>query len=291
MSRLSTVFLSTLELIRLSNQPDTVRRNGPSMKSDSTSDPPKYQQSLVSFIDVLGFRNLVSRATVPQIIDVLRGKERLTSHWGHGFPMEPWDGTTFTFSDLIVNVTSLREPYPLYGLFEEFTTLGFRQLMLATQGIFVRCGIVFEDIYVDGRMIFGPALIKAYDLEKTTAKWPILAFDPDLVQCIDLMSAQHLANREKEGNEGLILGTAFLMQLRALISRTKEGVHFLDYLSCAAYMDSTTGDMRHYLKDHRDSLLAAPRKHGHWKYPFLAAYHDCRKYFSSGPDLIVGELS
>lgn len=263
------------------------------MKSDLTSEPPKYQQSLLSFIDVLGFRDLVSRATVPEIIDVLRGKERLTLHWGHGFPTEPSDGTTFTFSDLIVNVTSLREPYPLYGLFEEFATLGFRQLMLATQGVFVRGGIVFGDIYVDGLTIFGPALIKAYDLERTTAKWPILALDPDLVQYIDLMSAQHLSNREKENPDGLVLGTALLMQLRTLIGRTNEGVHFLDYLSCAAYIDSTTGDMRYYLKDHRDSLLAAHRKHGHWKYPFLAAYHDsyCRKHFSSEPDLIVGELS
>jgi hypothetical protein len=258
------------------------------------SDPPQYRQALVSFVDILGFRDLVSSATVPQILDVLHGKETLALHRGGGFLSEPREGTTFTFSDLIVNVTSLNESNPLPGLFDELVTLGDRQFWLAVQGIFVRGGIVFGDIYINGQTIFGPALIKAYDLERVTAKWPILTFDPDLMQRIDIMAAQFIAGRrEKDGQTGEFLGKAFSLQLGSLIERTDEGVDFLDYLSCAAYIDSATGDMAYFLTDHRDSLLTAHRKFRHWKYSFLAEYHDsyCRKYFSNREDLIVGKLN
>jgi hypothetical protein len=110
-------------------------------------------------------------------------------------------------------------------------------------------------------VIFGPALIKAYDLERETAKWPIIAVDPALVGSIDLLSPQHIARlREKKGSDGDILATAFLTHLRSLVKTTMEGTHFLDYLSCAAEVDSTTGDMPYFLKDHKESVLAGAPK-------------------------------
>ena len=258
------------------------------------ADSPQYRQALVSFIDILGFRDLVSKATVPEILSVLESKERLTLHWGRNFPTKATDGTTVTFSDLIVNVTFLNQPCPLYSLFDQFVTMGFRQLLLAMAGTFVRGGIALGDIYVSDKMIFGPALIKAYDLERGTAKWPIIAVDPALVGSIDLLSPQHIARlREKEGSDGDILATAFLTHLRSLVKTTKEGTLFLDYLSCAAEVDSTTGDIPYFLKDHKESVLAAHRQYRHWKYQFVAEYHDsyCRKYFDSRADLVIGALA
>lgn len=257
---------------------------------------PKYRQALVSYVDILGFRQLVASGSVADVLQVLRGKNRLTLHWfNKKMPEEEMalEGMTFSFSDLIVNATPLDDPYLIQSLFDPLVTLGYRQFSLAIKGIFVRGGITFGDIYFDEQTIFGPALITAYDLERMTAKWPIIAIDPTLIKSIDLMAPGYIADRrQQEGTDGELCGNVFLWQLRHLINLTEEGVPFLDYISCFAYMDSTTGDLPYYLQDHRNSLLEAYKKHRHWKYPFLARYHDsyCRKHFKSNSTLIIGEL-
>ncbi len=264
--------------------------NVQSSDQSSIGQQPKYEHALVSFVDILGFRNLISTASVDQILDVLAGKERLSLD--RQYP-KIHDTTTFTFSDLIVNVTLFDSDWPLYIVFEQMRTLGFRQFCLCLGGIFVRGGVTVGDIYIKDRTIFGPALVKAYELENTTAKWPIVAIDPELVQWIKDESPSYLKRREEtEGNDGPSLGRAFLHQLAQLIARTDDGVYFLDYIACMAYEDSSTGDLYHYLSEHKKSVMQAYFKHRNLKYEFIAKYHDarCEAYFPGSHEIQVGIL-
>jgi hypothetical protein len=283
-----------------------------------------YRKAIVSYVDILGFRNLVATATVDEVLDVLSSKSSLTLHWDRDtavellvaiadrrVPMEEvhetarhfreasrevdqntFTGFTVSFSDLIVNVTPLDTIQPLHGLFNDIATLGWRQFMLAIRGIFVRGGVTLGDIYVDSRTIFGPALIQAYDIERTTAKWPIIAIDPQLIRTLKGMARRYYAERRRSDRDESWLAKAFLGQFALLFKKTEEGTYFLDYLSCFAYHDLATGDLRYYLQDHRDSVKKAHARYAHWKYSFVAQYHDayCRKCFPDDSTLLIGAL-
>lgn len=262
----------------------------------------RYKRALVTFVDILGFRNLISTATVEDILGILRGKDTLSlQSWPLGRAIAdeeryvPGTGTmTFSFSDLIVNVTPLEEvANPLHFIFEQIRTVGFRQFLLAVRGIFVRGGITIGDIYVEDRTIFGPALVKAYELESTRAKWPIVAFDPQMLQDIQAQAPAYLQKREeREGKDGRLFGSVFLNLLSQIVGTTSDGIQYLDYIASFAYEDQTTGDLRYYLEDHRKSVLYAHKEHRHWKYSFVAEYHDakCRYYFPESDDLLIGVL-
>jgi hypothetical protein len=160
-------------------------------------------------------------------------------------------------------------------------------------GIFLRGGVTIGDIYADSRALFGPALVRAYELESTTAKWPIVALDPELVHSINAEVPKYLESRRaKEGRDGEVLGAMFVSELRAIINRTDEGTYFLDYLQCLAYEDLTTGDLDYFLADHKEKVVEAYGKYWHYNYIFVAQYHDaaCRANYPENGDLWIGKL-
>lgn len=262
-----------------------------------------YQRALVSFVDILGFKNLISTETVEEILNILHGKDTLSlQRWFRRRPdggeqeyVDTSNTTTFSFSDLIVNVTPLEAepPLHLHLIFEQIRVLGFRQFYLAASGIFVRGGITVGDIYVESQTIFGPALVKAYELESMSAKWPIIAVDPEMLRDIQRQAPAYLQSREdREGRDGRFCGIVFLNYLSEIIGTTDDGTPFLDYIACLAYEDQTTGDLRYFLEDHKKSVVDAQSKYRHWKYEFIGKYHDskCKQYFPESGDLLVGTL-
>src|SRR5258708_1422455 len=66
----------------------------------------KYGGCLVSFVDVLGLKNLIANSPPTEILKVLGGKDsfNLQRVWQNtGYPPQRWP-LTYNFSDLIVNV-------------------------------------------------------------------------------------------------------------------------------------------------------------------------------------------
>src|SRR5437660_768350 len=96
-------------------------------------------------------------------------------------------------------------------------------------------------------------------------------------------------------NKGYPPGTATTFNFSDLIVNVIpiEGVYFLDYLECLAYEDSTTGDLRYFLADQKKAILSAHEKYQHYKYKFVAEYHDekCRSGGFNSSDYIIGDLT
>lgn len=72
-----------------------------------------------------------------------------------------------------------------------------------------------------------------------------------------------------------------------------DGIYFLDYLECMAYDDLTTGDLDYKLEDHKNNVLAAYTKYKHYKYAFIADYHDkkCREHRLNHTRFLIGHLA
>lgn len=255
------------------------------MKSEIADPPRTYKQALVTLIDILGFKNLVASSTSDKVYDILRRKDRLPG------PLSLWRSFAkqynYVFSDLIVSAqffgrSRVREDERELAFFAPIALhlrlVGNQQFSLACDRTFVRGGIVLGDIYADRTTIFGPALIRAYELESQIARWPIIIFDRYLVA--------EFNERWKQHDDPLV---------KSFITRTENGIYFLDYIGVMQYEDVTTGDLDYKLDDHRKAIISAfeetTNETYREKYHFLAAYHDrkCDQY--NYPGLKIGTLA
>lgn len=145
-----------------------------------------YTNRYVAFIDVLGFKDLISRSlgenpsvTVDEIRSLLDvpepvGEEQIVlgrigdiSDSGHRLT---------AFSDSVVITTDDSEQ-GLMHLLHHITKIGFR---LARLGVLYRGGIVYGPAYHDEQHVFGPAVIEAYELEQK-AKFPRVVLSTPVV--------------------------------------------------------------------------------------------------------------
>jgi hypothetical protein len=130
-----------------------------------------YSERFCAYIDILGFRGLVARlgkdaGTVESLQKVLREvhKPKIPGLAGP----ESVDYRTQSISDAVA-ISTLPTPAGLMMLIGSLNLLTFNLLL---EGYFVRGAIVRGCLYHDDEMIFGEALVRAYDLETTVVKYP-----------------------------------------------------------------------------------------------------------------------
>jgi hypothetical protein len=247
---------------------------------------PQYRRAIVTLIDILGFREIVQRAEAGEVLDYLTVKD----NFGFRAPFDkPKDFRSHSFSDLIVTCHPIPEGtvshQTIFRLFSEIVRTGFHQWWLTGAGIFVRGGITAGPIHSSSKHVFGPGLVRAYEIESGIAKWPIIALDEALIKALvddipSLLKQDLVSEKEIFAKQLVALGLLF-----SLLARTGEGVWFIDYLDCLAYEDSTTGDLPYYLEQHRRDVCKARELSSNPKLDFLAGYHNHKvKDFLAGRD-------
>ena len=136
-------------------------------------DRPKasYRPAIVSFIDVLGFPEIVQNSSAGDILHALRlvqetgapAEEKLVPK--AILEREVNRTKAIAFSDSIVRVRYYDAEYNEGSLFHELISLVHMQAELANGGVFVRGGLSIGGIFFEKNEIFGPALICAYDFK------------------------------------------------------------------------------------------------------------------------------
>lgn len=234
----------------------------------------KYRKAVVTFIDLLGFSDLVSSTNMsPDDIFKILKKFRYDSkkYQSDGEDTNP---RVFLFSDSIIRIRPSdgkeNSEYP-YGLFfYEILELLQIQAILADKGIFLRGGIAYGDIYYDEETVFGPALIKAYKLESKKAHSPRIIIDNELM---DELPHNPLLRSEWNKKEDE------LMHIKQLITkRWNDKYFYIDYLfACEGEFD----DIDYYstfllnIKEKIEKNLAnAKNKKVHKKYEWLMSYYN-----------------
>lgn len=160
-----------------------------------------YKKSIVTFIDILGFKDLVNQSTNShQVLDLIHGTlmkfkslEKPES-WTSGLieveedaQKKGLDGfgisnrTNCTcFSDSIVISIEIEN-----DLNEVFSTLIANLSRIGAQllknGILIRGGIDLSDIYHNNGIVFGKGLINSYELETNAAKYPRIILAKNLI--------------------------------------------------------------------------------------------------------------
>lgn len=142
----------------------------------------EYRNAMVSYIDILGFKNLVAQRTATEIYEIYQEfytqlkEENLTGQ--EEVSGIHYDLDVHFFSDSVVRIKYLcpESDTAFNAETEELVSLGKMQNNLLKKGVMIRGGVSEGMIFSDtsSNILFGPALIDAYLLESTEAVYPRL---------------------------------------------------------------------------------------------------------------------
>jgi hypothetical protein len=158
-----------------------------------------YQNRVVFFFDILGFRDLVNKEFLKDTTKsekIYEAFEFINKFYEDEIPDEynPTKQITF-FSDSVVISFVPDDPDTI---FSTIATLQILLLNLANRGIVMRGGISVGQLFHDTKYIFGPAFIEAYDIESKIAKFPRIICDDSIVLLSQKGKALHSARQDLE---------------------------------------------------------------------------------------------
>ncbi len=158
-----------------------------------------YSSRIVAFIDILGFSNLVHESEMDTdkanlLLGVLKDiesfidKENRLVKFSEEFNTKNIKIDYTQFSDSIVLSTEIVFPMiydievPNYNnLMYICSLISFLQAKYMNDGILMRGGVTWGSIYHENNICFGPAFIRAYQIESKMAKYPRVVIDPELI--------------------------------------------------------------------------------------------------------------
>ena len=128
------------------------------------------------------------------------------------------------FSDLVVRCTEIPAGASVGDYIDsELFHLGYKQVFLVIEGVLIRGGMFIGEMLVaDEGIVFGPGLVKAYDLESKYAVYLRIVIDRDLIN-----------DAEQQG---------YIGPLRDWVRRGEDGAYYLDYLFGSSVMGFVVPD-------------------------------------------------
>lgn len=148
-----------------------------------------YQEKLVAFIDLLGFKELNKEVSEKDTIhNILKTNEELIKI------IESINSEQKIKDDCSIKIfsDSIFFSYPkemFTALLKDLSLLSYK---VAKQGYFFRGGLTFGKVFDTGNSLYGPAVIDAYELESKTAFYPRIILKKDLLKNIYLTKEQIL---------------------------------------------------------------------------------------------------
>lgn len=179
---------------------------------------PRCEQRWLAFLDILGYEDLVKTSQAD-------GDSHLVIQWLQDaldvpFAMPERLAATRTMRDLSIRAFSDCLCFSTKGGIMHSVGLlilvAGAVMQLAVKGIVVRGGVVRGEHFDDGKVLFSPALIAAYHLERDEAIYPRILLAPEVVE--------DWAQNTVGDAEGL----------DELVWRDWDGRHFLNYLQTLA---------------------------------------------------------
>lgn len=136
----------------------------------------KYEKKILVFFDVLGFKDMVQRKykdKPEKIKEILNTMHILSS--------PSYTSELIIFSDSVINILEIKPKYNEHGqTFADYLNVIFNNIaaiqvnMFELYGVLIRGSIVVGDIYYESEnnLLFGPALVDAYELESKYSIYP-----------------------------------------------------------------------------------------------------------------------
>ena len=237
---------------------------------------PALRKSVVAFVDMLGYKDMVSeaheRGTSAKLLQELHDALRLAflhlngrDDDGNPVLALPLPAKEFyairAFTDNVVIGYPVHDDAEFeFGLI--FSQLGLFQLELSNKGFFMRGAISFGDLFIDDITVFGDGLVDAFEGESKCARDPRIILTESAQQLVK----DHLKYYADPKDS----------PQAAEVYKDADGRYFLNYLEF-------TGDGEHYdepaILGHKSAVVAKLQEFRNrpdvWaKYAWVAGYHN-----------------
>ncbi len=161
----------------------------------------EYSDHLVAFLDILGFSNLCMKSdrdmeSFEKLKEIYEVCEKIPKSFKERIGKK--EIKTIIVSDSIMLSLKIdNQRLTLEECANFFLACGQVQYQLALKGYWLRGGISFGKLYVNEskKLLFGPAFIKAVNLEKNVAKTPRIVVDTIFIELFHLISANDLIQK------------------------------------------------------------------------------------------------
>lgn len=188
-----------------------------------------YRQSIVTFLDILGFRNIVRDQGFDDI-------QTMLDLVGEAAGLAEKSTKVLSFSDSIIRARHTNQNTMFEDLLYEVKSLAQAQWALLEHGILVRGGVTVGKVAIGPGRAFGPAFVRAYDLESSLAGAPRIVLDPAVVQTIrEVLRLQ--SGRTKIHR--------MITDLKCHVRLGEDGLWAVDYIGSIA---STIKDQPEFIK-------------------------------------------
>jgi hypothetical protein len=242
-----------------------------------------YEDCIVSFIDILGFRELLKKpaADVIQILTILRKFASADERRPKPRRMKELRATSRAFSesvsDAVVRIRVYDTQYRDGAFFQELIDLLHAQIDCVNNGVLIRAGVAVgrAHVGVNGEgPIFGDAMVRAYRIESEEAVYPRIVVDEEAYQAF--LDDERLRSEDNDLDDECA-------HVDGLLSVGEDGTRYIDYLRAALGECDSEIDYYEFLRRHADLIrigLGTTKGRVRRKYVWLARYHD----------QVVGEL-
>lgn len=199
-----------------------------------------YEDRIVCFLDLLGFKNEVACTAQKDVQDKLTRVERLEGllvglrQIVEGDKEKLFSGRVVTqFSDSIVF------SFPAYAegaVFNAIVNILKVQVYLIKNGYLCRGGVARGELVHTPEMLFGPAMLKAYELESKLAVYPRVIFDDEIL------------NTGVVSRVGYDSSLSEQRKLLDLLGKDLDGMYYTNYVTGAEFLINDTDlDYPNYL--------------------------------------------
>lgn len=243
------------------------------------TNPLEYQECIVTFFDILGFRAMLASMHPKDIAESLAIFRKAS---GQDTPLASGDGpyaaapeTTRVeiVSDAIVRVTpnAVDSVTNMSGLFNELTALKEIQLECLQRGILLRGATTIGPMYIDpdpAGPVFGPGLVEAFEMESREVFYPRIAVHSDVVE-------------RYRRNADAALAASFTVDremVALLLTQDGAGLNYIDYIRVIFDdLNWSPDEVFAFLQSHKSLVetgLQTPAGSIRRKYTWLRDYHN-----------------
>jgi len=181
-----------------------------------------YKDRIFAFLDILGFSAAINKTVKNgnEVYSEIEKIKSLTQSFQYDIKQNKNRQDDFKIKSKIINrfsdsIVISYSPDDPVGIKEILVDISNYQLTALLFGFLLRGAVVYDKLYHIDTDMFGPAVIKAYELEKNMAFFPRIILDTSIIH----------KYFEKEDNINLST-----WRTDSIVTKDYDGQYFLDYL-------------------------------------------------------------
>lgn len=233
----------------------------------------EYERSVLTYIDILGFRELLETKTAGEIsrtIRIVRDEVKPYRFKTRFSKIAEADFRNFSDLCIVRKAIAPKRRFPSTGEAHSqiLRMVHTQSNLLLNEGILLRGGITVGDVALSYGQLFGPAVVRGYELENQVARFPRIVVGDEVLNEIRINpSLWRHADADIE-----------LKEVKSLLRRDFDGEYFVDYLRILEGELDEPADYPRLLGLHDDFIKRGLKRYKGKasvlsKYKWLREYH------------------